>query len=157
MLLALTRERFPFQYRGKKISINQVDLLLKFKDIYDAQQFTTGTPLGDFAAGGGAPGLLNVYVTQAPPSMGATPQAPTKPPTSVNPIQLTSNPVNFNGSPYGNSLASPVLLNLGACWLQVFTSANYIGSIAPTLMDSNKHLVPGIIEDVFLACHYSTT
>lgn len=38
MLLALTRERFPFQYHGKKISIKQVDLLLKFKDIYNTQQ-----------------------------------------------------------------------------------------------------------------------
>jgi hypothetical protein len=60
MTLAPTRERFPFRYRGKKISVSQVDLLLKFKDINDPQCFTTGTPLGDFAAGS-----LNVCHTLA--------------------------------------------------------------------------------------------
>jgi hypothetical protein len=159
MLLALTKERFPFQYRGRTISIKQVDLLLRFKDIHDTK-FTTGTPLGDFKAGkGGAPGLLNVYVTQAPASMNPPPQAPTQPPANANPIQLSSNPVNYNGTPYGSSVTLPTfpLLNLGLCWLQVFTSANYIGSIAPTLVDANNHLLPGIIDDLFVVCHYSAT
>jgi hypothetical protein len=152
MRLPLTKERFPFQYRNKRITVSQVDLLLKFKDIYNAQQFTTGTPLGDFVAGGGAPGLLNVYVTQGPPS--------TLPPPNINPIPLTSNPVNFSGVAYGSSSDSSTSsfppLNLGLCWLQVFTSANYIGSIAPTLVDSNNHLLPGVIDDIFFVCHYST-
>jgi hypothetical protein len=59
---------------------------------------------------------------------------------------------NFNGAPYG-SLASP--LNLVSCWLQVFSTASYIGTIAPTRR--NNHLIPGIIEDVFLVCHYSVS
>jgi hypothetical protein len=51
MSVALTNERLPFQYRGKKISISQIDLLLKFKDLHNTQQFKTGTPLGDFVSG----------------------------------------------------------------------------------------------------------
>ena len=44
MTLTLSMERFPFQFRGKLIQIDQVDLFLKFKDIYDSQ-----TPAGDYA------------------------------------------------------------------------------------------------------------
>jgi hypothetical protein len=57
------------------------------------------------------------------------------------------------------SAIGPMKRRLGVkrrlCWLQVFTSANYMGSIAPTLVDANNHLLPGVIEDVFLVCHYS--
>lgn len=154
MLLALNQERFPFQYRGKKLAASQVELLLKFKDIHSTQQFNTGTPLGDFVSGPGAPGLLNIYVTQAPVARGQQPPAPTQPPASIKPIPLTSTPVRFNGAPYGNSSAP---LNLGYWWLQVFTGSNYIGAVAPTLVDSNNHLLSGVMEDIFLVCHYSAS
>ncbi|HLQ25409.1 MAG TPA: IPT/TIG domain-containing protein [Acidiferrobacterales bacterium] len=145
MMLALTKERFPFQYRGKKISISQVDLLLKFKDIYNTQLFKTGTPLGDF----GSAGVLNVYLT--PSGFGpGQPQAPTQPPP--NPIGLKSTPVNFDGTPYGTGPVSP---GPGLLWLQVFTTGSYLGSVASTLLDANNHLLPDIIEDIFMVCHYS--
>jgi hypothetical protein len=150
MMLALTKERFPFQYRGKKIAISQIDLLLKFKDIQDKSRFKTGTALGDFAAGQGSPGSLNVYVTLGVFRAGQQPQAPPQPPQSVKPITLTSTPVNFDGTPYGTS---PVSFKLGYFWLQVFSAS--IGSVPATLLDSNNHLIPDIVEDIFAACHYS--
>jgi len=153
MLLALTKERFPFQYLGRKISVSQVDLLLKFKDIYDSQQFTTGTPLGDFVNGQGAPSLLNVYVSQAAFSMGQPPQPPTQP-TGLTQMSLTSTAVTFNGAPYRSSTVS---LNLGSWWLQVFKDAASLGTIPQTLLDANGHLLPGAIDDILMVCHYSAT
>ena len=152
MLLALTKERFPFQFFGKKISVSQVDLLLKFKDTSDTQQFTTGTPLGDFVGGPGATGSLNVYVTQAVFSMGQPPQAPTQPTANSTQISLTSTPVNFNGTPYHSSKLS---LILGSWWVQVFKDAAYLGTIPQTLLDANGHLLPRAIEDILMVCHYS--
>ena len=52
------------------------------------------------------PGLFNVYVTQAPSSIGQPPQAPSQPSANAKPIVLASVPVNFNGVPYGSSLVS---------------------------------------------------
>jgi Tc toxin complex TcA C-terminal TcB-binding domain len=154
MVVALSMERFPFQYRGKKITISEVDLLLKFKDIYDTQRFKTGTPLGDFVNGQGTPGMLNIYVTQGPSQITQRAQSPTRPPQGLRPITLTSNPATLNGGPYGSS-SGPLPPILGSWWLQVFTASNYMGSVAATLLDSNNHLVSNVIEDVFMVCHYS--
>jgi peptidoglycan hydrolase-like protein with peptidoglycan-binding domain len=156
MLLPLIMERFPFQYRGKTIVVSEVDLLLKFKDIYDTHRFKTGTPLGDFVNAQGTPGRLNVYVTQAPSHMTQATQPPMQPPQGSKPISLTSNPATLNGSPYGSS-ASPLSLNLGSWWLQVFIASNYMGSVAATLLDSNNHLISSLIENVFMVCRYSAT
>ena len=154
MMLALTKERFPYQYRGKKVSVTQIDLLLKFKDIYDTQRFKTGTPLGDFAAGQGTPGSLNVYAVPASFMPGQQPQPPTQPPQGVQPITLTSVAASFDGTPYGTGA---VALTTGFWWLQIFTSGNYMGSVASTLLDSNNHLIPTVIDDIFLVCHYSAS
>jgi hypothetical protein len=149
LMLVLTKERFPFQYRGKKISVSQVDLLLKFKNINDPQRFQTGTPLGDFGTGTS----LDVYFTHAPFVSGQHPQPPTQPPTSPNPIVVVSNPNNnFGGTPYGTG---PVPTGLGLLWLQVFTTST--ATLNSTLLDANKHLLPGIIEDIFMVCHYSAS
>jgi hypothetical protein len=152
MLLALNKERFPFRYRGKKISVSQVDLLLKFKDINNTQQFTTGTPLGDFA-GQGAPAVLNIYVTPAAVAMGQPPQAPPQPTPNSAQISLKSSPVNFNGAPYNTS--SNVSPKLGFWWLQVFKNPAILGNIPPTLLDANGFLLPWAIDDILLVCHYS--
>jgi hypothetical protein len=156
MTLSLTRERFPFQYRGKKINVSGIDLMLKFKDIEDAQRFTTGTPLGDFAAGQGSPGSLSVYVSPAPSAPGQTPQPPTQPPQTATQLMLASTAVNFGGAPYGTGSTPPPGWQSGQFWLQVFTANNLIGSVAPTLLDANGHLLPDVIEDMFLVCHYGS-
>jgi hypothetical protein len=153
MLLHVSVERFPFLYRGKKISVSEVDLVLKFKDIYDSQRLKTGTPLGDFVNAQGTPGMLNVYVTQGPSHTSQATQPPPQPPQS-KPISLRSNAVTLNGCPFGSSTAP---LNLGFWWLQIFTSGNNMGSIAATLLDSNNHLIASLIEDVFMVCRYSAT
>jgi hypothetical protein len=148
MMVALNKERFPFQYRGRKIGISQVDLLLKFNDINNTQLFKTGTPLGDF----GTPGILNVYLTPSPFVPGQKPQPPTQPPANAKPIALKSTPVNFDGVPYGTG---PVITSLGWLWLQVFTTGSTIGNVPSTLLDGNHHLLADSIEDIFMVCHYS--
>ena len=55
------------------------------------------------------------------------------------------------------TLMRDTLLRIGIWWLQVFTANNYLGSISPSLLDANHHLLPGIIDDLFLVCHYSAT
>jgi Tc toxin complex TcA C-terminal TcB-binding domain len=146
MKLALTHERFPFQYRGKKIRISQMDLVFRFKDIHSTTLFKTGTPLGDF----GAAGLLNVYLTSSAFAPGQQP--PTQPPAQAQPIALKSTPVSFGGAPYGTG---PVVTGTGLVWLQVFTSGGSIGNVASTLLDGNHHLLPAYVEDIFIVCHYS--
>ena len=155
MFLNLSMERFPFQYRGRKIAVSEVDLVLKFKDIYDTQRFKTGTPLGDFVNAQGTPGRLNVYVTQGPSQTKQTPQPPTRPPQSSKPISLMSNAATLNGTPCAAS--ARLSLNLGSWWFQVFTAGNAMGSIAATLLDSNNHLLSSLFEDVFMLCRYSAT
>src|SRR5207244_12547857 len=55
MQIDLTVERFPFQYRGRKVSIQQMELFMRFKDIYDANTYKADpnnpTPQGDYAKG----------------------------------------------------------------------------------------------------------
>jgi hypothetical protein len=48
--LDLSAIRFPYQYRGKTITITRVELFLKFKDLHDPQAYPRdGTPLGELA------------------------------------------------------------------------------------------------------------
>jgi Tc toxin complex TcA C-terminal TcB-binding domain len=152
-MLALTKERFPFQYRSNKISVSQIDVMLKFRDIHDPQRFKTGTPLGDFIGGQGSPGSLNIYISPASFAVGQQPRAPSQPPQGSKPVTVVSVAANFDGTPYGTG---SIALSTGFWWLQVFTSSTYIGSVPSTLLDSNNHLIPDVIEDVFMVCHYST-
>jgi hypothetical protein len=150
MLLALNKERFPFQYRGKKISVFGVDLILQFKDISNTTQFKSGTPLGDFVNRQGSSGM-KVYITQANVPPGQQPQPPSQPSANSNAISLVSVPTNFNGAPNGS--ASGLALNPGTWWLQLFTTDAF--GLSPSLIDPNHHLNPQPIEDLFLVCHYS--
>ncbi len=54
--LPLTQERFPFQFRGRAITIDKVELFLKLKEVKDGEAFTGGnlsvkSPDSDDAAG----------------------------------------------------------------------------------------------------------
>ena len=153
MQMVLGIERFPFQYRGKKINFSQVDLLLKFRDIHDPQRFTTGTPLGDFVKGSANAGSLDVYISSSPFAPGQQPKPPTWPPQNATTVTLQSTPTDFSGSPYkrGVSLSG----SLAIWWVQLFTSPKNIGNVAPTLLDSNGHVLSDIIEDMYVVIHYA--
>jgi hypothetical protein len=66
---------------------------------------------------------------------------------------LASTATKFSGAPYDTGPVSAGAL--GLWWLQVFTDNKLIGSVAPTLLDANGHLLPDIIEDIFLVCRYA--
>jgi len=44
-------------------------------------------------------------------------------------------------APYGTTGSTPPA-SLGPWWLQIFTTNNLIGSVPPTLLDTNGHLLP---------------
>jgi hypothetical protein len=158
MTIKLTQERFPFQYRGKKIQIYEVDFVLKFRDIYDPAKYTSdGTPLGDYAAGP----PLKLSLTSPPTATG---------PGTTNPVELMSdagNPPILAGIPYGTipatppkvPLVAPALGSLGA-WTLVAAGVD-IANIAASLRTqvtsgtiTNNRLAIGAIEDVFLVFRY---
>jgi hypothetical protein len=151
MTINLAQERFPFQYRGKKIQMYEMDVFLKFRDIYDATNYTTnGTPLGDYAAG--TPLTLNLT---PPGGIAAT-------------LQLHSNTGLLSGVPAGSvpqpppvvPPTPPVVGGLGG-WTLVAKGTD-IANIAASLRTqvtvgatTNNRLAAGAIEDVFLICRYS--
>jgi hypothetical protein len=151
LLLQVEAERFPYQYRGKKIAVTQLSVLMKFKDDRNTRKFKSGTALGDFVAG---PGLLNLYVTQSPSRRGQVNVPPGTPSPNANLLELTSVAADFGGTPYATST---VVLGTGAWWLQLFTTASLIGDVAPTLLDGNRHLMADVIEDFFVVCQYSVS
>ena len=140
MQIALTIDRFPYQYRGRKVQISRVMLFLKFKDIYDSKTYSLDrnnpSPLGDYAKFGKA-----LPVSIVVPSG-----------TSV-PGTLRSAPTLLNGTPF-DSIAMRSDGKLGS-WQLVVTS-NDISQIPDSLRNVNtNHLKPEVIEDIVMVCHYS--
>jgi hypothetical protein len=148
MTLTLAQERFPFQYRGKTIQINQIDVFLKFRDIHDSTTyklgqtpFESGTPLGDYAAG--KPLKLSVA-----------------PPKGVGKeVTLTANANLLNGVPWGSvpqpapQAGAPSLGSVGP-WT-ILAKGKDINDITSSLRTSAGHLNSDAIEDLYLACHYT--
>jgi hypothetical protein len=144
MQVALTIERFPYQYRGKKISISRVELFLKFKDLHDPTTYThDGTPLGDY----GASTALVISLTP-----------PTGPAQSGT---LTSASTLLNGLPFAAiALPSGSPPGLGN-WTLAANNAD-IAKIAASLQNvvtsganTFHHLNPTAIDDIVMVCHYS--
>jgi hypothetical protein len=63
--IPLTHERFPFLYRGKKLTISQVQLFLQFKPVYPISVNSPSTPLADY-------GPSQLPLSLAPPSVTLT-------------------------------------------------------------------------------------
>ena len=152
MTINLTQERFPFQYRGKKIQIYQVDVFLKFRDIYDPVKIhRERNASGDYAA---KPLTLNL----TPPS------------GTAKQLQLVNNAAVLAGVPAGSvpqpppavPPVPPALGPLGS-WTLVAKGAD-IGAIAASLQTqvtsgttTNNRIAVGAIEDVFLVCRVFTS
>jgi hypothetical protein len=138
LLICLTIQRFPYQYRGKKITVSSVDLFLKFKDLHDPK--TDATPLGDYD---GNP--LKVYLAQ---------------PNATLPGQsamLASTAAFLNGLPFGTiNFASASPAGLGNWTLTV--NGTDIQKIAPSLRNvtsGGSALKPTVIDDLIMVFHYS--
>src|SRR5260370_28849706 len=101
MMLRLTPERFPFQYRGKRLTVGQVEFFMRFKDLTDTRRFKTGTALGDFVSAQGSKGL-QMYLTPSAFAPGQQPQAPSPPPPPPNGqlVRLMSAATTYNATPH---------------------------------------------------------
>jgi hypothetical protein len=147
MQIALTIERFPYHYRGKKVTVSSVDLFLKLKDLHDPKSYTQdGTPLGDYANAGGP---LKVYL--APPSV--TLQGPNG--------ALASAPTFLDGLPFAAIALSGSPPGLGN-WTLTANNTD-IQKIATSLQNkivtsagtTFQHLDSAAIDDIVMVCHYS--
>jgi hypothetical protein len=152
--LALTVDRFPFQYRGCKIAVTAVDLVLQFTASGASQAGANVTPpLQTFQSGGG---VLNVYVTPAPSKPSPAPPSPPAVKPSSPPIVVQSNGAVLGGMPYG-TLA--VTGSPGLWWFQLWqgTDNGDLSNIAPALLDSNLHLLRDTIDDMLLVVRFTAT
>jgi hypothetical protein len=141
MTLDLGPERFPYQFRGKVISVEKVEVFLGFKEVFDNQTYTQdGTPLGDYAAAK----PLGVNVT--PPGGSAVA------------IQLKSNKSLLNGLPHGIADFSDQTAGLGA-WI-IDVESDSIAGLPPSLRSEGGasklfRLKSGALLDMTLIFHYS--
>jgi hypothetical protein len=141
MTMHLTQDRFPFQYRGKRIQIKQVDIFLKFRD--PSTYPNNGTPLGDNSTGQAAL-VLNL----------------TPPGSPAQPISLLANAALLNGTPLG-TITLPPPGSLGA-WTLVARGGDIQNSAqslrTPTTSGGVTlyRLNADAIEDLYFVCHFST-
>lgn len=148
--MTLTRERFPFQFRGKKIQITEVELFLKFNDISDSTIYRLDhlhpTPQGDYASSS----ALTMYVTP-----------PGDPQPESAAVDLKSDNAFLNGLPNGLAQfsARPGLGN----WVLEARDAD-VQKVAASLVNtiqaaSGAHyrLSAGVVEDVYAVFHYSVS
>jgi hypothetical protein len=143
----LAMERFPFQFRGKKIEISQVDLFLKFKEIHDADTYkSNGSPLGDYAD---APLKLNL----TPPLPGA-----------MASNTLLTNQALLSGLPFAPFDFASQSPPPGVGGWTLEASQDDIKKITQTLQKTVKisgaeyhHLKSDVIDDIVMVCHYSAS
>ena len=146
MSLFLTNERFPFQWRGKKITISQVQLFLKFKVVYPPFVSSRSTPLADYDGS-------QLPVTLTPPSSG----------NSVT-GNLLSTPSFFAGVPYASMSLPAVPISAPAPgnpapWTLTIQQSDVQG-LAPNLQRTpagaaGPFINPAVIDDLFFVCQYS--
>jgi hypothetical protein len=136
--LDLTQEHFPFLFQGKTITSVQVDLFLKFKDLFNKNVYKTdGTPLGDF-------NKLTFLLT--PPG------------GQESSHSLESNSSVPQGIPHA---VVPVSNNISGTWVLKLKEDD-VKKIAKSLQDSVKvdqkehpRLKAEAIEDILILYHYS--
>lgn len=146
MSIPLTRERFPFQYRGKAIAFNQFELFLKLKAFYPPSSGqTNSTPQQDYSGG------TALSFTIAPPGTAALP-----PPIPT----FKSNPNFANGVPYASIKVNKNGLGIYKLSLgntgQIAASLQVTPPLAPAAGAPTYQLLnPALVEDIYLICHYS--
>ena len=143
MAFNLTAGRFSYQFRGKAISINKVELFLNFKDIHDAQIYThDGTPLGDYAV------AKPLKISLTPPGG-----------TAVS-TQLKSNKSLLNGLPHASADLSDQTVGLGA-WSIDVQNEDLAGLPSSLRSDGGAskiyRLKSDAVLDMALVCHYSVS
>jgi hypothetical protein len=149
MGFALSRERFPFQYRGKQIQITGVSLYLIFKDEYPSMMTLPSTPQAD-------------YISGTALEFNLSPAGGTLSPTSGTP-SFNSDSM-LSGTPDWTSGSLSVKASLQP-W-QITISTNSVSAIASTLQVTVPQNAAGatptyqilnsaLIADIVLVCQYS--
>jgi len=139
--LDLGAERFPYQFRGKVISVEKVEVFLGFKETFDNQAYTQdGTPLGD-------------YVAAKPLAISVTP-----PGGNAVTVQLKSNKSLLSGLPHGTADVSDQTAGLGAWTVEV--QRDSIIGLPPSLRSDGGdtkifRLKSDALSDMTLVFHYS--
>ena len=135
---ALGMERFPFRYRGKSISITQMEVFLKFDDHYPTPAAPIPTPADDF-------GLTPLPLTLTPPS-GASSSHTFTPNQTFGKVPYFSAPglsVPAGISPWTLGVASSDVLSLSA------------GLQSGAVPGQGSYLNPQVIDDIMIVCHFN--
>jgi hypothetical protein len=147
LIVELSPERFPFAFRGRRIQVNRWELFLKWADAV-----TLGSAATPPVSYPGTASALRVSVVP-PPSATA--------PAAVAGM-LTSDASILNGLPRAVLSFSAAGAGLGPWRLEIaemdITAID--SSLRTTVtMDGTTHqrLVPGLVEDLVLVCHYAVT
>jgi hypothetical protein len=137
MQIALDKSRFPFQYRGKKIQIVNVEFILLIRPDY-LSKYQGGSP-------------LSVTLTPPPP-----PPSPPPPPL----ISLTSTPGYLNGAGYVVLQLPTPGTSVPVTWVLQATSTYVAKTGIGVPVTSNGttiyHIDPDAIADMLLLCDYNT-
>jgi hypothetical protein len=135
MQITLDNSRFPYQYRGKKVQILNVELIILVKPDY-LSKYQGGSPLA-------------VTLTRPPP-----PPSPPPPPL----ISLTSTPGYLNGAGYALLPLPTPGTAVPVTWVLQATSdaigKTGIGVQVPGT--TINHISPDAVTDMLLVCSYST-
>ena len=135
MQIALGNERFPYQYRGKKIQISQAELVLLLSDPYNLPNYTNNLIL----------------------ELG--PQNATTSVTLTSSTGFLASQGDVHGAPYGSiapAQPKPAGPNAPPSWIlqpvQIDPSLKLQINDVPTNL-----LNPDAIDDILLLCHYSVS
>jgi hypothetical protein len=130
LTLNIDLERFPFQFRGKTITIQQVELFLPLKD-------------------GKKPGTNQTYTqiyTASPLTLSVTSATGT-----ASGKVLNSSPSSLNGIPH------VVIEGLEASAVPIEVKSGKAAAWSFTVDAARLKLVHEAIEDLFIVCHYSVS
>lgn len=143
MKVELNQERFPYQLRGKKITVSGVELFLKLAAAHDVKLYPRdGTAVGEYAAGK----PLTMYVT--PPDG-----------TAVA-MQLKSSKSLLNGLPHSTADLSDQTAGLGTWTFEVHIED--VTAIASSLRveaaaSKSGGLRSEAVSDLLIMYHYSAS
>jgi hypothetical protein len=150
MSILLTNERFPFQYRGKKITVSQVQIFLQFKAVYPTLINSASTPLADY-------GSSSLPFWLAPASVTLTTSNGLLA-TSSGVLGVPCASVTFVTAAAIYAVASGKLVP----WTLTINSSDIQTALgaAPNLIftpagGGGPFLNPEVIDDIFFVCQYA--
>ncbi len=131
LTLDLSMERFPYLFRGRKLTVSKIDMFLTFKDRQSITDYGNGQPL--------------VFTLTPEGGQGAT-------------DQLDSISSSFGGTPHKQlsiDLAPPAKLSLEVKEGDVKKIAPALREVVPPTGPNHTRLRADVIDDILYVLHYS--